>query len=163
MLKRLLPWTVRMATAADEDALYDALVALYADNAIAGSYSPDCVRAQIRKGTSEADKFAGMIGVMDAPDGRIAATVGIFWTKFWYSDENVLTESWLFVRPEYRHLGLDARLFEFAKLYRDMMREQLKFQIKLVSSVASDKRLPAKLRLWRRWGEQFAGVFLMRD
>lgn len=163
MLKRIVPWTVRIATVEDEGGLYDALVALYADNSVAGSYTPDSVRAQIRKGASEADRFGGMIGIIDAPGGTIAATIGVFPSNLWYSHRCGLVELWLFVRPEYRHLGLHAKLFEFAKAYRDAMREQLGYKIELITSVASEKRLDAKIRLWSRFGRQLGAFFLVGD
>lgn len=152
-----------MATVDDEANLYDALVALYADNSVAGSYTPASVRAQIRKGTSEASQWGGMIGIIDAPDGRIAATIGIFPNTFWYSDKCALFELWLFVRPEYRRQDLHARLFEFGKIYRDMMREQLGYKIEFIASVASDKRLKAKIRLWSFFGRMLGAFFLVED
>jgi hypothetical protein len=147
---------VRIATAADEEPLYDVLIALHEDNTMGIAYSPERVRAQMHA-------VGGWIGVIDADDGRIAATIGVFPQQLWYSDEWLLSERWLFVRTEYRQLGLDDKLFEFAKQYRTDMSARIGSRIELLSGCTSDKRLAAKIRLWSRWGRQIGALFLVDD
>lgn len=154
---------VRIAQPADEAALYDALVSLYEDNDVAGGYVASCVEERIAQGVSKASETGGIVGIIDAPDGRIAATIGIFPNVPWYTDEVLLVENWLFVRREYRTFGLHRRLFDFGKSFRDEMSAELGRPLKLISSVSSNTRLKAKMRLWSRFGRLIGGMFLVED
>ena len=62
----------------------------------------------------------GIAGIIDAPDGSIAGSIGIRAGQPWWSDDWELSEYWLFVRPEYRkgtNYGRD--LFRFAAWHRE--------------------------------------------
>lgn len=153
---------VRQATAEDEAAIYDALVALYADNPVPDSYTPERVKQKIAEGASLAHQYAGLIGIIDGNDGEIAATIGIYPYTPWYTNEWMLTEMWLFVRPAYRRHHLHKELFAFARAYRDAMSDVAGRPVKMLTSVSSKRRLAAKFRVWNRFADMVGGFFLLR-
>jgi GNAT superfamily N-acetyltransferase len=150
----------RLAVPADEDALYDLLMALAADNDTFGDeLSESRIREYILKGTRI---DGGMHGVIDG-DGELAASVGLVWDRWWYAKNFGLAQLWLFVRPEYRRRRYDDALIAWAKLMRVRMAEGVDHPVPLIHTVISQKRLPAKLRLWRRHGgEMIGGIFMIR-
>lgn len=163
----LRPDSVRMAGPDDEAALYDLLMALDVDNSFGIPHDPDRVRAAIEKGTR---RQGSIIGVIDGRAGEygegheahLAASVCLTLSQFWYSNVFFLSEIWLFVRPEYRHNHFERDLFQFAKWCREEMSRQNGDEMLAVSSVSSPNRLPAKLRLWSRYGEQIGGIFQIK-
>jgi hypothetical protein len=150
------PDNVRMAVEADEDALYDLLLALEADNGFGVPHDKDVVMAEIRKGTR---RQGSMIGVIDGAD-EIAASVCLTLSKFWYAERWFLAELWLFVRPEYRFNKFERDLFQFAKWCREEMARG-GMDMHLVTSLWTRYRLPAKLRLWSRYAKQVGGLFVV--
>ncbi len=156
------PALVRMAGPADEDALYDLLLALEADNGFGIAHEEARVRAAIEKGTR---RQGAMIGVIDGKKGEygeggeLAASVCLTLAQFWYADAWFLSEQWLFVRPEYRFNHFERELFQFAKWCREEFSRQNGSNTLLVTSVSSPKRLPAKIRLWSRHAHQVGAIF----
>lgn len=155
------PAVVRIAHPEDEEAVFDCLKALYADNGEnMGTFSEARIRHQVRAGISEGPTFGGIIGVIDGERGRIDASVGIYPHQPWYSDTIYLQEYWLFVRPEARGpLRYERLLFDFASDYRRQIEEAMGQPIKLIIGVTSFKRLKAKLRLWSRHAKMIGGMF----
>jgi GNAT superfamily N-acetyltransferase len=154
------PALVRLATPADEDALYDLLMALVEDN---NSFGFECdeerIRAHIRMGT---ERTGGAHGVIDV-DGRIAGSVGIINDRWWFSRQYGLAQLWLFVRPEYRRLGYADDLVNWAKWFREQVETGLGHKIGLVNCMISEKRFDLKLRWWRRHsGKMIGGIFEIR-
>lgn len=144
----MTPPLIRLAKPHDEAALYDLLIRLNEDNGFGVSINRDKVLAQIRLGTEER---GGIIGVVDGPDGKLIATVGLFFQSYWQSDEMFLQELWLFVDVDHRKGGeLDRALFRFAKEWRERLTQACGFDVTLVTSVSSPKRLAAKERLWKQ-------------
>jgi hypothetical protein len=153
------PATVRMATAADEEPLFDLLFEMYGENAIGGHpVSRDKVMAAIRKGTRQQGTF---IGVIDGPDGRPAASMALELTDYWYSDDWFLHERWLFVRGDSRHSRYDEALFRWADGIRRDMGQRTGQRWEIVMAFWTPARLAAKLRLWGRYARQVGGVFIM--
>lgn len=153
---------VRRATRGDEIEIYDTIVSVYGQDFLGRAHTPEKVKRWIAAGASRADEEGGMIGVIDA-DGIIAATIGIFPSQPWYSDEPILVENWLCVRPSYRHRDYHKALFEFARAYKHEMSAAMGREIDLVSSVTSEDRLEAKVRLWSRFGRMIGAMFLVED
>jgi hypothetical protein len=149
-----------MATERDESSLFDLLMALNADNGFGVPVSSERVLAAIQLGTRQR---GGIIGVIDGPDGRIMGSISLVMAQFWYSDAWFLQEGWVFVRPEARASHHYRDLFLFANWARlQMGTEPTTGRPWLVqTSVWSLNRLPAKLRLWARFGRQVGGIFLI--
>lgn len=158
------PDNVRMAVRTDEDPLYDLLLALEDDNSFGIPYDEKRVRAAIERGTRQQ---GSIIGVIDGRRGEVgeehppelAASICLTLNQFWYSEIWMLQEIWVFVRPEYRHNHFERDLFQFARWCKEEMSRQNGENTLLVSSVSSPTRLPAKLRLWSRYGKQIGGIF----
>lgn len=157
------PKTVRLATPKDEDSLYELLLALHDDNAVYGvGYDEETVRETIRKGT---EKRGSIIGVIDGKQGdygessEIAASVCLTFANFWYSKTPYLAELWLFVRPEYRSNHFDRDLFVFSRWCGEEMSRQLGHTMTTLTAVSSLSRLPAKMRLWSRYGKHIGAIY----
>ena len=153
---------VRAAVPADEDALVSLLYALADENNSFGDeLDEDRIRHAIRLGT---EARGGCHGVIDG-DGEIAGSVGIVIDRWFYARRYMLTALWMFVRPAYRHLRCDQALIDWAKDHRNKVSAAVGYNITLVNSVISEKRLAAKLRLWERHSksEMVGGIFLIRE
>lgn len=153
--------TVRLAVPNDEEALYSLLMGLAEDNNTFDDELDEMrIREHIRLGT---EKRGGLHGVIDG-DGELAGSVGIMWDRWWYAKRYGLAQLWLFVRPAYRHFPYERELIEWAKQKRKAIEDGAGQKVPLCHSVISEKRLPAKLRLWRRrsGSEMIGGIFLIR-
>jgi hypothetical protein len=161
---------VRLATHADEDALYDLLMGLHRDNPLGLPYRPEVVLANIRAGTRpEAGKPQAVIGVIDGEDGELLGSVGLFLGQAaWFVDDIWwLFERWLYVRPTDPERAAHATaLFEFARESRDKMRADLgpdyPWSFEVVMSWTGGDRQEAKDRLWAREGEKVGSSFILR-
>lgn len=159
----LRSWTgpVRMATKEDEDRLVNMLIAFHREGGLdIATCSPKKIREEVQVATQNQGAIAGVI---DAPDGRIAASVGIFPLVPWYTDELVLQEQWFYVRAEFRGQGMEKRLFDFAGAYRAEMSARMGRKIKCYVGIIDKRRLAAKIRLFSRRARQMGALFVMED
>ena len=154
---------VRQAVPADEEALFDLLLALHRGGlGAAFPYDHAKVVAALQHGTRQR---GGIIGVIDAPDreGFIVASVGLLVEEWWWSRCCFLEERWCFVRPEYRR-GTDyfAALKAFSEDCRRQMATSQAEPFVLESSFVEADSYVVRLkeRLWRRWGRKVGGVFI---
>lgn len=141
--------TVRLAVRADEPAIYDLLMFLYAENAMA-ALAPDKVQRQIKKATRG---NGGIIGVIDGPDG-IVASVGLELTRWWYSDDWHLGELWVHIHPDHRDKSHERDLIAFAKQCADRL------GVPLLMGIITGHRIAAKVRLYQRQINQVGALFL---
>jgi GNAT superfamily N-acetyltransferase len=153
---------VRIADENDEEALWQILKGFHAEQGI-GPLSEPIVRQAIQHGTR---KQGGVIGIVDG-EGEIAATIGIEFSNWWYSDRNdpaasLLREFWIYVRPQYRHSGCADALVDFAKEYADALSRELGMSVPLVLAVLGNERVEAKVRLFRRKFPLAGAAFLHR-
>lgn len=148
------PAQVRLATEADEQKLFDLLMLLAAENAM-DPVSDTKVMDMIRHATR---REGGVIGIIDAPDGSIAATVGITMAQWWYSNAWRCEEAWSFVHPDHR--GGNGRyakqLIQFSKWWG----EQLGMPV--LMGVLSTHRTLGKIRLYARNIPVVGALFLHR-
>lgn len=99
----------------------------------------------------------GIVGIIGKPGGDIEGGVLLRMGKMWYSDQDVLEERCVFIKPEYRNTkgGRARKLVEFSK----SVAEQL--GIPLLIGVMSSVRTEAKVRLYeRQFGKPQGAVFL---
>lgn len=153
---------VRLATAADEDAIFRLLVKLDADNGLGFPYHEDRVRQSIRIGASGS---GGYIGVIPDPkrEGEIIGSVGLHLAQPWYSNDWFVHEVWLFVDPEHRKgTGYADALMEFSRLLKKAVERRGERPVPFFTSVSSRKRLAAKMRWWGRRGEMIGAIYLLR-
>lgn len=142
---------VRIATAADEDAIMDLCRMLHEEN---GQFSMS--EAKVRDALQTAFKRqGGLIGVIDGPkglEGIILLTIG----QLWYSDDWMLEEMFNFVHPDHRRSSHAKRMIQFAKESAD------KLGIPLMIGVLSNTRTEAKVRLYERMLPK-AGAYFVHD
>lgn len=151
--------TVRLATIADEEALYwQVLNDLNSDNNL--GFSPSAKKVYDHIHACCTGK-GGIAGVIDGPGGYLIGSIGIESIQPWHSQDWFLIQVWQFVLPEYRKGTHHAEdLFAFAEAHRRYMSSELGYDIVLETTVMSHKRLEAKSRLWRRrGGKQIGAMF----
>jgi len=173
------PTSVRQAGPDDERALYEFLVEMHLRNAFGWGYvyDPGLVRAQIEVGTrpdlrtrtDKNDRRVGIIGVIDGPDGKIAATIGLFVERpMWFSQVVGLVELWVYVPPgkgssryeaELRKYGLWAFHSMKADIYKD---PDYHYPFELLTGFQHrGKHFKAMFRIWRRWGGRLIGMLFV--
>lgn len=140
---------VRLAGPQDEEQIFDLLMMLYAENSMA-LLSPGKVRDTIKRATNERD---GFIGVIPGPNG-LQATVGLFLSQWWYTDEWHLEEFWNFVHPEYRRSTHAKKLIMWSKWIADSIK------LPMLMGILTKKQLEAKMRLIQRQMPQAGALFL---
>jgi GNAT superfamily N-acetyltransferase len=118
------------------------------------------IKEHILRGTR---RDGGLHGVIDG-DAELAGSIGVIWDRWWYSKRFMFSQLWFFVRPKYRSRGYERDLINWAKWHRAEMEKAVEHPVPLVHTVISQKRLPAKLRLWRRHSdaEMAGGIFIIR-
>lgn len=99
----------------------------------------------------------GIIGIVGRPGNIIEGAVLLRLGTMWYSDEPVVEEKAIFIRPEYRSAkgGRARKLCEFSKQVADSL------GIPLIIGVLSNQRTEAKIRLYRRQFGEPAGAFFL--
>ena len=156
------PTVGRIAGPADEDAIYHLLLGLEADNGLGFPHEESAVRESIRQGT---ERRGGFVFVIDAPDepGKIIASLGVHFGKFWYSNASYLHETWLFVDPAYRRgTGYADVLMQWARWLHAAFKQAQGEDVPFFTSVTSRKRFEAKRRWWSRRGTQIGAIYLLR-
>ncbi|HQT62612.1 GNAT family N-acetyltransferase, partial [Acidiphilium sp.] len=101
-------------------------------------------------------QWRGIVGIVDAPDGKIAGAVGLLVGKWWYSHEEHLEDIFTFVREDYRHMKMARPLLDFAK------RAARELEMPLLMGVLSTDRTQAKVRLFERKLPMAGALFLYR-
>lgn len=149
------PETVRVATIADEVALYKLLLKLEPSNDMGFKRDDQKVWAHVNtvcRGTG------GVAGVIDGPNGTLIGSIGITASQPWYSSEWFLSEVWCFVDPAYRKgTRYGEALFEFARWHQQDLSQRVGRNLPLEISFLSYRRVAAKDRLWRRLAGENAG------
>lgn len=99
----------------------------------------------------------GIMGIIGKPGNIIEGAVLLRLGTMWYSDEPVVEEKAIFIRPEYRSAkgGRARKLCEFSKQVADAL------GIPLIIGVLSNQRTEAKIRLYRRQFGEPAGAFFL--
>lgn len=152
------PALVRIATPDDVEAVYWHLMQDYAPvNSVPVPISPVAVLNTVKACCTGEGAIAGVI---ESRSRGIVASIGLEAAVPWFSKQDLIRQIWLFVSPAARgQLGLERQLFEFAEWHRQDMSARVGYNMVLENAVLSLDRLPAKTRLWRRYGKQIGSVF----
>lgn len=155
------PDLVRIATPDDIQAIYFHLMyELGADNGLGIPPTPAKVLQQVTKCCTG---DMGIAGIMESRTDGIVASIGIRAAEAWFSNQTIIGQLWLFVAPHARHgRKLYDPLFQFFEWHRQDMTKRLGYSVTGENVVMSLSRLPAKARLWRRYGTQTGAVFWNR-
>lgn len=144
------PDNVRIATRRDEAKIFKLLTegptSLAKENALY-SVAPAKVMAMIKNAT---EGKGGIIGIIEH-EGRIAGSVGVFLSQYWYTEDWNVEELWNFVHPDFRPVksgakqqGIAAALVDFAKWANETL------NVPLHMGIMSRIRMGGKIRLYQR-------------
>lgn len=103
------------------------------------------------------NREAGIVGIIgeigSEPEAAILLRIG----EIWYSDDKVIEEKSIFVRPEFREAkgGRASKLVDFAKSV------QASLNIPLSIGVLSNERTEAKVRLYERKLGKASGAYFL--
>ena len=145
--------TVRVGTVEDMDAMMELAMQANEENGI--------IRADYAKMATDMwcglTQDHGIVGIIGGPGNIIEGAVLLRLGTMWYSDEPVVEEKAVFIRPEYRSArgGRARRLCEFSKQVADSL------GMPLIIGVLSNQRTEAKIRLYRRQFGEPAGAFFL--
>lgn len=122
--------------------------------------SPRQVAATVIRACNREDSCAGII---DGPNGTILGSIAIRAEVPWFSEVTILGGIWLFMDTKVRNgQRLSDDLFRFAEWHREDMSRRVGYDMILENMVLSFTRLPAKIRLWGKYGKQVGAVFWAR-
>lgn len=134
------PLNVRAARPEDEDNIFKLLCLLYDENA-PFQMSEKKVRRMIAEGARDRSVI---IGVIDAPDGTIAGSVGALFAQWWHTEDWHIDEMWNFVHPEHRKSSYARDLISYMKWVSERM------EMSLHMGIITATKMEAKIRLYRR-------------
>lgn len=144
---------IRIGTPDDLDEVMQAAQAAIAE---IGLVNPDPIKV-LEDVWPALNQQAGIVGIISRPDGPIEGGVLLRMGKMWYSDQDVLEERCVFIKPEFRNTkgGRARKLVEFSKSVAE------KLGVPLLIGVMSSVRTEAKVRLYeRQFGKPQGAVFL---
>ena len=95
-----------------------------------------------------------VIAVIDGPE-RIEAAVCLDAIQHWYSDTWFYCDRFVYVHPRHRRSRHVFRLLEFAAWWQEIQ------QCPVVLSIETLQRMEQKIKLYRRFGRQIGGSFLI--
>ena len=159
------PLSVRISRPDEEEKIFRVLMQMAEEIALA-PVNETKVRAMIRRcsGPAAGEVRDGVIGLIDAPGGKIAATVGMIHNQWWYTNSWHVEEVWSFVHPDHRP---DHRREEngpnYARALIQFSRwwgEQLGCPV--LMGVMSTERTLGKIRLYAREIPLVGALFLHR-
>ena len=159
------PAGIRQAEPKDERALFAFLKSLHETSPISKivPYDPGKIVSAIQLGTQ---RRGGIIGIIDGPDGSIAASAGMLVDEWWWSQTPAIFLRWFHVRAEHRKEGVAhyRHLFEFCLLAREMLSEGQPHPVLLDmshdSAIDDAELVEAKDRLFGRFGRRVGSIFL---
>jgi hypothetical protein len=147
---------IRLATPADEPELLHLTRMMHAEGGMR-RIDMDCVRAMYARAFNKQGGIVTVIG----PPGNIRAMQYLLLTTYWYSRDEHLEELFNWVHPDHRNSDYAKLLIEHAKKCSDEMSNDAGYKIPLIIGVLTNKRMTAKVRLYRRFlGWPFGAVFL---
>lgn len=153
---------IRLATPADEPELLQLTRLMHAEN---GMFPLDIDR--VRETFARAfDRRGGIFAVIGAP-GHIRAMLFVMIARSWYTNENHIEETFCWVHPDHRHSDYSKLLIDYAKKCSDEISESSVAQgggkIPLIMGVLTNKRMSAKVRLYRRFFGIPAGAVFVHN
>lgn len=103
------------------------------------------------------NQHQGLMGIIGNPGERAEGAVLLRIGQMWYSNDPVLEEKAIFIRPEYRAAkgGRARRLCEFSKQVADAL------GIPLIIGVLSNHRTEGKVKLYERQFGKPSGAFFL--
>jgi hypothetical protein len=144
---------IRIGTPDDLDEVMAAAQAAIAE---IGLVNPDPIKV-LEDVWPALNQQAGIVGIIGNSSGNVEGGVLLRMGKMWYSDQDVLEERCVFIKPEFRNSkgGRARKLVEFSKSVAESL------GVPLLIGVMSNVRTEAKVRLYeRQFGKPQGAVFL---
>ena len=139
--------SVRVATQADAQAIFELLLLDVAENAeIVAPADEDSIRETIAQALSKPN----IAGVIDGPGGKPIAVIILIAIKWWWSRAYYYQEIPLFVHPDHRKSDYGRRLVNFQKWWVDEMTRGFGYRVHLLCGVLGVRRVPWKIMMYRR-------------
>jgi hypothetical protein len=136
-----LPMTtmVRRGVPADAEPMMILLREMHAENGLA-PLDEQKVRNTLMRGLTGDGAIVGII----RSDGIIAASVGLFISRWWYSEASHVEDLWSFVSENYRKSEYAKNLLVWSKHAAKVLGQPL------LMGVLSSERTQAKIKLYQR-------------
>lgn len=152
--------TIRLAQPSDEPELLHLFRMMHAEGGMR-KLDIDCVREVFARAF---DRKGGILAVIGAP-GHIRAMLFLLITRHYYTRDNHIEELWNWVHPEHRQSDYSKLLIEYAKKCSDDISAGSVAgggdKVPLIMGVLTNKRMSAKVRLYRRFfGMPYGAYFL---
>lgn len=141
--------SVRPVKIGDEDKLFSLLALAHSENA-PYIMSERKVRNFIHDAACDREII---IGVIDAPDGSIAGSIGAIFSQFWYTDDWHIEECWNYVHPDHRHSKHAKDLIHYIKWIAENM--NMPAHIGIMTAT----RMEAKIKFYQRQMPQVGAAF----
>jgi hypothetical protein len=153
-----MPKNVRMASPADEQAIYELLMLDIAENATRiAQPNPDRIFFHIRLATR---LQGGVCGVIDGPDKKPVALTLMVPMQWWWASEWFFHEVVSFVHPEHRKSRFAHDLIAFQRYIGDMQSERYGHRVYVMMGILGLKRVREKAIMIRRKMRQVGWAFL---
>lgn len=149
---------VRLAHSSDEPELLRLFKMMHEE----GGMRPldiDCVRETFAKAF---DRKGGIMAVIGAPN-HIRAFQFLLITRWYYTREHHLEELWNWVHPEHRNSDYSKLLVDHAKKCSDELSAEMGVKVPLLMGVLTNRRMEAKVRLYRRFFGVPVGAFFVHN
>lgn len=153
---------IRLAQPSDEPELLHLFRMMHAE----GGYRRldiDCVREVFARAF---EKKGGILAVIGVP-GQIRSMMYLLITRHYYTRDNHLEELWNWVHPNHRNSDYSKLMIEYAKKCSDDISEGSVAKggekVPLVMGVLTNKRMSAKVRLYRRFFGMPYGAFFLHN
>jgi GNAT superfamily N-acetyltransferase len=142
------PATVRIATIADEPAIFDLIMMDLDENAThIAPIDTDQVIRHIHVATRQQ---GGIMGVIDGPEGTPIGLVLLVPEQWWWSRAYYVQEKITYVHPDHRGAGHIHDLLQFARWTADIWTASFGYRIFMLCGVLGTKRIREKMILYRR-------------
>lgn len=149
---------IRLAQPSDEPEIIRLIQMMHAEN----GWQPldtDCVRETLARAF---DRKGGIMAVIGTP-GHIRAMIFVMITRWWFTRHNHLDELFNWVHPDHRNSDYAKLLIEYVKTCSDELSETMGQKVPLMMGVLTNRRMGAKVRLYRRFFGMPVGAFFLHN
>lgn len=150
--------TIRLAQPSDEPEIIRLVRLMHAES----GWMPldvDSVRETLARAF---DRNGGILAVIGAP-GHIRAMIYVMISRWWFTNHNHLEELFCWVHPDHRKSDYARLLSEYAKACSDEISNDVGYKVPLMMGVLTNRKMAAKVRLYRRFFGIPAGAFFLHN
>ncbi len=146
---------IRIGTPTDLDDMMD--IAMHASEE--NGFVTKSVSKMLQEIYSALHQHRGMMGIIGVPGEQAEGAVLLRIGEMWYSDDPVIEEKAIFIRPAFRLLkgGRARRLCKFSRYVADKM------GLPLIIGVLSDQRTAGKVKMYQREFGPPSGAFFLHN